>query len=60
VVAPLDHTNLNDALAQPSAERLAEWIWRRLADLPLHEVRVWEGPDQWVAYHGESGEPARQ
>ncbi len=55
VVAPLDHTNLNDALEQPSTERLAEWIWSRLADLPLHEVRVWEGPDQWVAYRGDRG-----
>jgi 6-pyruvoyltetrahydropterin/6-carboxytetrahydropterin synthase len=58
VVAPLDHTNLNDALEQPSTERLAQWIWARLRDLPLREVRVWEGPGQWVAYRGDADERA--
>lgn len=58
VVAPLDHTDLNDRLRQPSTERLAQWIWSRLEDLPLFEVRVWEGPDRWVAYRGEDAGPS--
>src|SRR5262245_56918962 len=58
VVSRLDHTNLNDALEQPSTERLAQWIWARLGDLPLSEVRVWEGPGQWVAYRGDADERA--
>ncbi|MGH9535569.1 MAG: 6-pyruvoyl trahydropterin synthase family protein [Terriglobales bacterium] len=30
VIAPLDHSQLNALLPDPSAEALAEWIWRRL------------------------------
>lgn len=59
VVAPLDHTDLNERFEQPSTERIAQWIWERLADLPLFEVRLWEGPDRWVAYRGEADEGAR-
>jgi 6-pyruvoyltetrahydropterin/6-carboxytetrahydropterin synthase len=54
VVSLLDHTDLSGRFEQPSTERIAEWIWSRLADLPLFEVRLWEGPDQWVAYRGEA------
>lgn len=30
----IDHKLLNDIIDNPSAERLAVWIWRRLDDLP--------------------------
>lgn len=30
IVTPLDHTDLNTILPDPSTEALAEWIWRRL------------------------------
>ena len=53
VIAPLDHTDLNARFEQPSTERVAQWIWRTLSDLPLSEVRLWEGPDACVSYHGE-------
>jgi 6-pyruvoyltetrahydropterin/6-carboxytetrahydropterin synthase len=45
----LDHRMLNDldGLANPTCERLAHWIWQRLApDLPgLSEITVWETAD---------------
>ncbi|MFN0151984.1 MAG: 6-pyruvoyl trahydropterin synthase family protein [bacterium] len=53
VIAPLDHTDLSARFEQPSTERVAQWIWRTLSDLPLFEVALWEGPDAWVAYRGE-------
>lgn len=34
VLSKLDHQNLNDHFPNPSAERLAEWIWKELVDLP--------------------------
>ncbi len=52
VVAVLDHSYLNEIVPNPSAEFLAIWIWRRLADLPLHEITVWETPTSFVVYHG--------
>jgi 6-pyruvoyltetrahydropterin/6-carboxytetrahydropterin synthase len=44
VVDRLDHTTLNDLIENPTAERIALWIWEALAaDLPqLVEVVVWE------------------
>ncbi|MGH9526826.1 MAG: 6-pyruvoyl trahydropterin synthase family protein [Terriglobales bacterium] len=30
VLDPLDHSNLNERIADPSTEALAEWIWRQL------------------------------
>lgn len=52
VLRVLDHSYLNEIVANPSAEFLAVWIWRELADLPLHEVKVWETPKCSVTYHG--------
>ncbi len=61
VIAPFDHSNLNevapfDAL-EPSAENQARWIHdelkRRMAPAlaaALVYVRVWETPDQWAQY----------
>ena len=44
VIAELDHRSLNDVLDNPTAERIAVWIWRRLAPLlpGLAEIVLWE------------------
>ena len=52
VIEPLDHTHLNDLIRQPSAENLAVWMWDKLADLPLHEIRVWESGTSSVTFRG--------
>jgi 6-pyruvoyltetrahydropterin/6-carboxytetrahydropterin synthase len=46
VVERLDHTLLNDTIDNPTAERIALWIWNALAaGLPLlDEIVVWETP----------------
>ena len=60
VFAGLDHKNLNDLDAfrdvNPSSERLAKWIYDRLAprasslDLRLARITVWESDDARVTY----------
>lgn len=52
VIEKLDHTHLNDLLSQPSAENLASWIWGRLEDLPLREIKVWESAASSVTFRG--------
>ncbi|GAC1300113.1 MAG: 6-carboxytetrahydropterin synthase QueD [Vulcanimicrobiaceae bacterium] len=44
VVDRLDHSTLNDLIDNPTAERIALWIWDAIvAELPqLCEVVVWE------------------
>ena len=44
VVDVLDHSYINDFIEHPSAEMMCVWIWRRLHDVPLYEVKVWETP----------------
>jgi 6-pyruvoyltetrahydropterin/6-carboxytetrahydropterin synthase len=65
VVEPYDHRFLNyeappfDRIV-PTAENLAQEIWRRLApavaggERRLHAVRVYETPDLFVDYFGET------
>jgi len=53
VIKKLDHVYLNELLSQPSTENIALWIWQRLKDLPLYEVKVWESPTNFVTYKGE-------
>ena len=53
VLGALNHTYLNDVVPQSSTENLAAWVWHRLADLPLHEIKLWEGQDCYVAYTGD-------
>ena len=52
----LDHRYLNDVdgLDNPTAERIAEWLWRRLApELPLlSAVEVRETPNAGCTYRG--------
>ena len=54
VIDPLDHRCLNDVLANPTAERTAEWIWSRLVGtLPgLVEIELHETRDCSVVYRG--------
>lgn len=48
VLSKLDHTYINDILPQPTAECIAQWIFRVLdasvkrENCKLFEVRVWE------------------
>jgi len=52
----LDHRCLNDVqgLENPTAERIAIWIWDRAkTKLPLlSAVKVYETPDSWAEYDG--------
>lgn len=34
ILAKIDHQLLNDIIENPSAERLAMWVWEQLKDLP--------------------------
>ncbi len=46
VVERLDHSSLNDAMPNPTAEHIALWIWNELAEQlsGLVEIVVWETP----------------
>jgi 6-pyruvoyltetrahydropterin/6-carboxytetrahydropterin synthase len=50
IVARYDHTYLNDAFDNPTAELIAQEIWKTLeaASLPVAHIRLWETPDSWV------------
>ena len=55
VVDVLDHGCANDLLDNPTAERMAEWVWARLAPaLPgLAEIELFETRSCSVVYRGE-------
>ena len=55
VVEPLDHAYVNDLMENPTAERMAVWIWARLQPaLPgLVEIELHETKDCSVVYGGE-------
>ena len=59
VLVRLDHSYLNDILPQPTAERIALWIWGELEPAlealraELFEVQVWETATCSVILHGE-------
>ena len=48
ILSRLDHAYLNDLFEQPTAEYIAQWIWRELEEpvcrpnCALEEVRLWE------------------
>ena len=52
----LDHHSLNDipGLENPTTERLAQWLWARIAAQfsALHRVTVQEHPSRGVSYFG--------
>ncbi len=54
VLDKVDHTLLNDLIENPTAERIAEWIWAQLEDtaLPIAEIRLYETPTCFVVYRG--------
>ncbi len=58
ILEKLDHTYLNDLLENPSAERIASWIWDELEkhkfddEVKLHEIVLWETPTSKVVYNG--------
>ncbi|MHB1847010.1 MAG: 6-carboxytetrahydropterin synthase QueD [Deltaproteobacteria bacterium] len=55
ILEKCDHQTLNDFLENPTAELIAEWMWRLLRpELPgLCELRLWETPEYAVVYRGE-------
>ena len=55
VVERLDHRYLNDEIENPTAERIASWIWQRLtAELPgLREIELFETRNCSVVIRGE-------
>ncbi|QTA38871.1 6-carboxytetrahydropterin synthase QueD [Thermosipho ferrireducens] len=52
----LDHSYINEIIPQPSAENIAEWIWKQLEEdlkgknYRLYEVKVYETPTSYVTY----------
>lgn len=59
VLSKLDHSYINDIIPQPTAEYIAEWIFRTL-DAPLrrtncelYSVQVWETADSSATVHRE-------
>ncbi|MBN1334981.1 MAG: 6-carboxytetrahydropterin synthase QueD [Deltaproteobacteria bacterium] len=56
IVAQLDHHLLNEVegLENPTVERIAAWIWDRIAPAltMLACVEVWETPSSGVLYRG--------
>ena len=55
VVDRFDHRYVNDLIENPTAEVMAEWIWRRLVEPlgGLSEVELWETASCAVVYRGE-------
>lgn len=55
VISQVDHTCLNDYLENPTAERIALWMWPRLKErlAGLVELRLYETRDCCVVYRGE-------
>ncbi len=54
----LDHRCLNDLLPNPTAEKIAEWIVKRLKSdldgtpIDLVSLKLWEGKNKWVMIEG--------
>lgn len=47
ILEQLDQSDLNHLMPNPTAEHIAIWIWRQIA-----EVRVYETPYCWAEYNG--------
>lgn len=54
IIELLDHHDLNDIIENPTAERIAEWIWLRLTVVPnqisemLTKIVLWETSTGYV------------
>jgi 6-pyruvoyltetrahydropterin/6-carboxytetrahydropterin synthase len=64
VLSHLDHAYLNDVMPQPTAERIALWIWKQLdgkitsQNCSLFSVQVWETATSSVLIHRQDAESA--
>lgn len=53
ILDKFDHRNLNDFFENPTAELVAEFIWKELKpELNLYEVVLWETENSFVTYRG--------
>jgi len=54
-VGRLDHRDLNEILANPTAENIVVWIWERLAPVipGLSRLELWETSRYSAVYEGE-------
>jgi 6-pyruvoyltetrahydropterin/6-carboxytetrahydropterin synthase len=49
ILDKLDHRNLNAVIKNPTAENIAEWIWKQLSGkLSLQSIKLYEGRGKWV------------
>jgi 6-pyruvoyltetrahydropterin/6-carboxytetrahydropterin synthase len=54
IINNLDHTNINDLLPNPTAERITEYMWNHLksdmedSNVRLISLKLWEGKNKWV------------
>jgi len=49
VMEKLDHSNLNEIFENPTAEEIAEWIFKKLGKrIPVCSVKLYEGLGKWV------------
>ena len=50
VIARMDHRYLNDIMENPTAELMAQHVWKTLeaAGLAVHRIRLWETEDSSV------------
>lgn len=49
VISPLDHQDLNNIIKNPTAEHIAEWIWKKLdGTLKPDSIKLYEGRGKWV------------
>lgn len=55
IVKRLDHTYVNDLIENPTAERMAQWIWTELQPKlsGLREIELQETSNCSVIYRGE-------
>ena len=49
IIEKLDHSNLNDLFENPTAERIAGWIFKELEKkIPVSSIKLYEGIGKWV------------
>ncbi len=49
VIERLDHQDLNKIFDDPTAEKMAQWIFKQLkSELNVSSVKLWEGHGKWV------------
>lgn len=61
VLSKVDHQDLNDFFANPSAENIAVWAWKELKNIgkdtgtkaKLVKIKLWEGDSTYVSYNGD-------